>query len=239
MQAWRIPANAVNTGTGTHQYRYRTYLQGFGSGIRVFSPIQIRVLKVQLRVLKVRIRISPFINLPACDLNYGFDKVLEEPDCLTKKDSVKSALYEIYGNIFIYFYPCFRRFFHGSGYGFFRIGSGFFVDPDPDSKKSLIRIREKTRIRNTAYLSLLNHMDVCRSLVAHLAAVAATRVQILACCQIGTVLYIKYLKNTGTENGTQGTKRVRNKIKYGSDRIRKSGIGTMCNLVLGYRFTAN
>ena len=82
-------------------------------------------------------------------------------------------------------------------------------------------------------------MDVCRSLVAHLAAVAATRVQILACCQIGTVLYIKYLKNTGTENGTQGTKRVRNKIKYGSDRIRKSGIGTMCNLVLGYRFTAN
>ena len=44
--------------------------QCFGSGWnRVFSPIRIRVLKVRIR---------PFINL--CDLNDGFDKVLEEPD---------------------------------------------------------------------------------------------------------------------------------------------------------------
>ena len=46
--------------------------QCFGSGwIWGFSPIRIRVLKV-------RIRIRPFINL--CDLNDGFEKVLEEPD---------------------------------------------------------------------------------------------------------------------------------------------------------------
>ena len=30
-----------------------------------------------------------------------------------------------------------------SGSVFFRIGSGFFADPDPDSEKRLIRIREK------------------------------------------------------------------------------------------------
>ena len=36
-------------------------------------------------------------------------------------------------NIFFYFYPSFRTFFHGSG--FFRIGSGFLADPDPDSEK--------------------------------------------------------------------------------------------------------
>ena len=43
------------------------------------------------------------------------------------------------------------RFFHGPGSGFFRIGSGSLSDPDPDSEKiSLIRIRKKTRIRNTA-----------------------------------------------------------------------------------------
>ena len=45
--------------------------------------------------------------------------------------------------------PVLGRFFHGSGSGFFRIGSGFLADPDPDSEKRLIRIREKTRIRNT------------------------------------------------------------------------------------------
>ena len=42
----------------------------FGSRcIRVYSPIRIRVLEVRIR---------PFINL--CDLNDGFDKVLEEPE---------------------------------------------------------------------------------------------------------------------------------------------------------------
>ena len=40
--------------------------------------------------LKVPFRICPFINL--CDLNDGFDKVLEKPD---QNDSVKSARYEI------------------------------------------------------------------------------------------------------------------------------------------------
>ena len=34
---------------------------------------------------------------------------------------------------FFYFYPSFRTFFHGSG--FFRIGTGFLADPDPDSEK--------------------------------------------------------------------------------------------------------
>ena len=39
-------------------------------------------------------------------------------------------------NIFFYFYPSFRTFFfHWSGSGFFRIGSGFLADPDPDSEK--------------------------------------------------------------------------------------------------------
>ena len=48
--------------------------------------------------------------------------------------------------------------------------------------------------------------DVCSSLLAHLAAIAATRVRISASCQI---LYIK--KNLGAESGpslTLGTKRV-------------------------------
>ena len=31
--------------------------------------------------------------------------------------------------------PVLGRFFHGSGSGFFRIGSGFLADPDPDSEK--------------------------------------------------------------------------------------------------------
>ena len=44
-------------------------------------------------------------------------------------------------NIFSTLNPILGRFFHGSG--FFRIGSGFLADPDPDSEKRLIRIREK------------------------------------------------------------------------------------------------
>ena len=52
---------------------------------------------------------------------------------LTKKDSVKTVKY----NIFFYFYPSFKTFFHGSGSGFFRIGSGFLADPDPDSDKKV------------------------------------------------------------------------------------------------------
>ena len=45
------------------------------------------------------------------------------------------------------------RFFQGSGSGFFRIGAGFSADPD--SEKSLIRIREKNPIRNTAKKSYI------------------------------------------------------------------------------------
>ena len=37
-------------------------------------------------------------------------------------------------NIFFYF-PILGRFFHGSGSGFFRIGSGLLADPDPDLEK--------------------------------------------------------------------------------------------------------
>ena len=46
-------------------------------------------------------------------------------------------------NIFFYFYPSFRTFFHGSVSGFFRMGSGFLADwirtqkksdPDPGTK---------------------------------------------------------------------------------------------------------
>ena len=40
-------------------------------------------------------------------------------------------------NIFFYFTQVLGGFFHGSvsGSGFFRIGSGFLADPDPDSEK--------------------------------------------------------------------------------------------------------
>ena len=83
----------------------------FGSRcIRVYSPIRIRVLEVRIR---------PFINL--CDLNDGFDKVLEEPD---QKKTVLEVLVMKY-NIFLYFYP---SIFHGSGSEFFRIESGFLAD---------------------------------------------------------------------------------------------------------------
>ena len=55
---------------------------------------------------------------------------------LTKKDNVKSARYEIYKKNST-LTPILGRFFHGSGSrsGFFRIGSGFLPDPDPDSEK--------------------------------------------------------------------------------------------------------
>ena len=66
------------------------------------------MFQIRIRVLKVRIR--PFINL--CDLNDGFDKVLE--DCLTKKDGVKSARYEIK-----HFFPTFTLIY-----------DVFFTDPD-------------------------------------------------------------------------------------------------------------
>ena len=39
--------------------------------------------------------------------------------------------------------PVFCRFYHGSGYGFPASEPGFFADPDPDSRKSLIQIRTK------------------------------------------------------------------------------------------------
>ena len=38
-------------------------------------------------------------------------------------------------NIFSTLTPILGRFFHGSGSGFLRIGSGFLADPDPDSEK--------------------------------------------------------------------------------------------------------
>ena len=38
-------------------------------------------------------------------------------------------------NIFSTLTPVLGRFFHGSGSGFFRIGSGFLADPDPDLEK--------------------------------------------------------------------------------------------------------
>ena len=64
---------------------------------------------------------------------------------LTKKDSVKSARY----NMYIKFFSTLTqvgRFFHGSGY--FQIGSGFLADLDPDSeKKILIKIRKKTDLK--------------------------------------------------------------------------------------------
>ena len=46
-------------------------------------------------------------------------------------------------NIFSTFTLVLGRFFYRSG--FFRLGSGFFADPDSDSEKNLIliRIREK------------------------------------------------------------------------------------------------
>ena len=52
--------------------------------------------------------------------------VLEEPD---QKKTVLDMKY----NIFSTFTLVLGRFFHGSG--FFRIGSGFSADPDPDPEK--------------------------------------------------------------------------------------------------------
>ena len=55
-------------------------------------------------------------------------------------------------NIFSTLTPILGRFFHGSG--FFRIGSGFLADPDPDSeKKADPDPGKKKRIRNTAYMA--------------------------------------------------------------------------------------
>ena len=64
-------------------------------------------------------------------------------------NSVKSAsLLDMKYNII--FYSSFRTFLHGSR-------SRFLADPDPDSEKSLIRIRaEKNRIRNTEFGFALN-----------------------------------------------------------------------------------
>ena len=58
-------------------------------------------------------------------------------------------------NIFSTFTLVLGRFFHGAGSGFFRIGSGFLADPDPDSEKSLIRIREKKNRSETLLLGLV------------------------------------------------------------------------------------
>ena len=55
---------------------------------------------------------------------------------LTKKDSVENAKYEI--KKISTFTHIFRTFFHGSGSGFFRIGSGFSADPDLDARKKVL-----------------------------------------------------------------------------------------------------
>ena len=108
--------------------------QCFGSGcFRGFLPIWIRVLKVGMWIRLL-------INLR--DLNDGYDKVLEEPN---QGGQCKSAIMKY--NIFFYFNSSFRTFFHRSG--FFRIGSEFLADPDPESeKKSDPDPGKKTRIRN-------------------------------------------------------------------------------------------
>ena len=57
-------------------------------------------------------------------------------------------------NIFSTLTPILGRFFHGSG--FFRIGSGFLADPDPDSEKKAdpdLNLGKKNRIRNTDYMA--------------------------------------------------------------------------------------
>ena len=67
---------------------------------------------------------------------------------LTKTDNVESDKYEI--NKFSTCTFSFRTFFNGSG--FFRIGSGFSADPDPDSGKKFRSgsgSGKKSRIRNT------------------------------------------------------------------------------------------
>ena len=52
--------------------------------------------------------------------------------------------------ILFYFYSSFRTFFHVSGFGFFRIGSGFLAYPDPDTeKKSDPDPVKKNLVRNT------------------------------------------------------------------------------------------
>ena len=63
---WRLrfPNSLEVTATAVHnQTKQKLYLKN-------------AVFRIRIRVLKVRIR--PFINL--CDLNDGFDKVLEVPD---------------------------------------------------------------------------------------------------------------------------------------------------------------
>ena len=94
--------------------------------IRVFSPI-----RIQIRILKVRIQICPLINL--WDQNYGFGGAWPNRRVLDMKY-----------NIFFYFYSSFRTFFHGSGSGFFRMGSGYWPmrtqekksAPDPEKTGS-------------------------------------------------------------------------------------------------------
>ena len=49
-------------------------------------------------------------------------------------------------NIFSTLNPILGRFFHGSG--FFRIGSGFLADPDPDSEK---KFDPDPKDRNTGF----------------------------------------------------------------------------------------
>ena len=73
-------------------------------------------------------------------VNDGFDKDLEEP-----VQKVQCWVLNMLYNISFYFNSCFRTFFLGSG--FFRIGSGFLADPDPDSEKGWSGSGKKNRIR--------------------------------------------------------------------------------------------
>ena len=103
-----------------------TKFQCFGSGsgwIWVSSPIRIRVLKV-------RIRIPPCINF--CDLNDGFDKVLEKPD---QKRWCRVLVMKC--NFFLYFYPSIRTFFSRIRIQIFPDRIRSLADPDPDSEKKV------------------------------------------------------------------------------------------------------
>ena len=71
---------------------------------------------------------------------------------LTKKDSVESAKYKINKFSNCTFSFTVGPFFMDPDTDFYRIGSGFSADPDPDSGKKVRSGsgKKKTRIRNTA-----------------------------------------------------------------------------------------
>ena len=67
-------------------------------------------------------------------------------------------------NTFFNFNSSFKTFFHVSGSGFFRIGSGFVADPDPDpdsEEKADPDLGKKNRIRNTAMNTRIDCTNCC------------------------------------------------------------------------------